>query len=149
MVYKGRLDLFELETFLTRGAEAAFARGEAVPDPARDQPDGAQAGKTNSGRPCSTARRATALPTDARTRAHDYAEKLLNMRGEAMTAIEKLRQMNKGKLSVAANEYTCLYLLPVLNVYRRHAPMIKVSILRSLRADSGRAAEPQRGSLDW
>ena len=47
----------------------------------------------------------------------EYAEKLLNMRGEARP--QELREMSKGKLSIAANEFTCLYLLPVLNDFRR------------------------------
>src|SRR6201993_5584355 len=34
----------------------------------------------------------------------EYAEKLLNMRGEALGALQELKEMNKGKLAVAANE---------------------------------------------
>ena len=63
--------------------------------------------------------------------------------------MEELRQMNKGKLSVAANEYTCLYLLPVLNEFRRHAPMIKVSILRSLASRIPDELLNHSVELDW
>jgi DNA-binding transcriptional LysR family regulator len=40
--------------------------------------------------------------------------------------------MNKGKLSIAANEFTCLYLLPVVAQFRRLYPRIKVTVHRSL-----------------
>ena len=43
----------------------------------------------------------------------------------------RTREMNKGKLCIAANEFTCLYLLPMFNDFRRLHPMIKVTIERS------------------
>jgi len=61
-----------------------------------------------------------------------YGGKLLNMRAEAVSALAELRALHTGKLTLAANEYTSLYLLPVLNAYRRLAPEIKVSVRRSL-----------------
>ena len=70
--------------------------------------------------------------TDAGRVLHDYAQKLLNLRGEAAAALVEMREMRKGKLNIAANEYTCLYLLPVLDEFRRRCPMIKVSVQRSL-----------------
>jgi DNA-binding transcriptional LysR family regulator len=61
-----------------------------------------------------------------------YSGKLLNLRSEAVNAIAELRALHTGKLTLAANEYTSLYLLPVLDAYRRTAPEIKVSVRRSL-----------------
>ena len=40
--------------------------------------------------------------------------------------------MQKGKLAIAANEFTALYLLPVLAEFRRLHPMIKITVQRSL-----------------
>ncbi len=127
------LDLFQLETFLTVAREGSFSR--AAKKLYRTQPAISQTVRKledELGEALFDRSSREGILTDAGRVLHDYAEKLLNMRSEAMTAIEELRQMNKGKLSVAANEYTCLYLLPILNEYRRHAPMIKVSILRAL-----------------
>src|SRR5258705_11151852 len=62
----------------------------------------------------------------------EYAQKLLNLRSEAHVALKELRENHKGKLAIAANEFTCLYLLPVLAEFRRLYPMIKVTVLRSL-----------------
>lgn len=61
-----------------------------------------------------------------------YAERLLRLRGEAATALEELRSLERGRLTVAANEYTCLWLLPVLDAYRGVHPQLDVKVQRSL-----------------
>jgi DNA-binding transcriptional LysR family regulator len=70
--------------------------------------------------------------TDAGRVLHEYAQKLLNLRGEAAAALVEMREMRKGKLSIAANEYTCLYLLPVLAQFRRLYPLVKTTVERAL-----------------
>jgi DNA-binding transcriptional LysR family regulator len=62
----------------------------------------------------------------------EYAEKLLNLRNDAQEALVELRELHKGKLVIAANELTSLYLLPVLVEFRRLHPMIKITVQRSL-----------------
>ena len=42
------------------------------------------------------------------------------------------RELQKGKLLIAANEFTALYLLPVLVEFRRVHPMIKIAVQRAL-----------------
>lgn len=61
-----------------------------------------------------------------------YAERLLRLRGEASTALEELRSLERGRLTITANEYTCLWLLPVLDAFRRVCPHIGVTVQRSL-----------------
>ena len=63
---------------------------------------------------------------------HEYAEKLLHLRGDAQEALVELRELQTGKLVIAANELTVLYLLPILADFRRHHPMIKVTVQRAL-----------------
>src|ERR1700730_14650765 len=70
--------------------------------------------------------------TDAGHVLQEYAEKLLNLRENAHDALVELRELHKGKLAVAANEFTALYLLPVLAEFRRLHPMIKITVKRSL-----------------
>jgi DNA-binding transcriptional LysR family regulator len=70
--------------------------------------------------------------TDAGQVLYEYAEKLLNLRREAAESLTELRQLQKGKLVIAANEFTALYLLPVLAEFRRLHPMIRISVQRSL-----------------
>jgi DNA-binding transcriptional LysR family regulator len=73
--------------------------------------------------------------TDAGEVLREYAAKLLNLRTEAATALGELRELHRGKLSLAANEYTCLYLLPLLDVFRRQNPRVKIAVQRTLRPD--------------
>src|SRR5271156_4676543 len=51
--------------------------------------------------------------TDAGQVLYEYAEKLLNLRHDAHESLASLRELQKGKLVIAANEFTALYLLAV------------------------------------
>ena len=70
--------------------------------------------------------------TDAGRVLHEHAEKLINLRREATESLAELRELQKGKLVIAANEFTSLYLLAVLAEFRRLHPMIKITVQRSL-----------------
>lgn len=62
----------------------------------------------------------------------EYAGRLLRLRSEAASALEELRSLERGRLLLAANEYTCLYLLPVIDAFRRLCPHVGVTVHRSL-----------------
>ena len=70
--------------------------------------------------------------TDAGRLLQEYAERLLNLRDDATEALVELRELQQGKLTIAANEFTALYLLPVLAEFRRLHPMIRITVQRSL-----------------
>ena len=70
--------------------------------------------------------------TDAGEVLYEYAERLLNLRQDAHESLAGLRELQKGKLVIAANEFTALYLLPVLAEFRRLHPMIKITVQRAL-----------------
>jgi DNA-binding transcriptional LysR family regulator len=70
--------------------------------------------------------------TDAGRVLQEYAERLLNLRNDATGALAELREVQRGKLAIAANEFTVLYLLPVLAEFRRLHPMIRIMVQRSL-----------------
>jgi DNA-binding transcriptional LysR family regulator len=70
--------------------------------------------------------------TDAGRVLQEYAERLLNLRNDASGALAELRELQRGKLAIAANEFTALYLLPVLAEFRRLHPMIRIMVQRSL-----------------
>ena len=70
--------------------------------------------------------------TDAGKVLYEYAEKLINLRSEAAESLSELRELQKGKLIIAANEFTVLYLLPVLAEFRRLHPMIRITVERAL-----------------
>lgn len=62
----------------------------------------------------------------------DYARRLVRLRSEAEAAVAELGSLKRGRLQLAANEYTCLYLLPVLDRFRKACPQIEISVRRSL-----------------
>jgi len=62
----------------------------------------------------------------------EHAERLLNLRDGAQQALLEVRELQQGKLAIAANEFTALYLLPVLAEFRHLHPMIKITVQRSL-----------------
>ncbi len=127
------MDLFQLETFLTVAREGSFSR--AAKKLYRTQPAISQTVRKledEVGESLFDRSSREGILTDTGKVLLEYAEKLLNMRGEAISSLSELKEMNKGKLCIAANEFTCLYLLPILNDFRRLHPMVKVTVERSL-----------------
>jgi DNA-binding transcriptional LysR family regulator len=127
------MDLFQLETFLAVAEERSFSR--AASRLHRTQPAVSQAiAKLESelGEVLFERSSRDGTLTDAGSVLREYARKLLNLRTEAAGALTELRELHSGKLQIAANEYTCLYLLPLLDEFRRRHPRIKVAVQRSL-----------------
>ena len=62
----------------------------------------------------------------------DYALRLLALRREATRAIDELKSLERGRLQLAANEYTCMYLLRAIDAFRRKFPHIGVTVHRML-----------------
>jgi DNA-binding transcriptional LysR family regulator len=62
----------------------------------------------------------------------DYALRLLALRREAASALGELKSLERGRLQLAANEYTCMYLLPAIDQFRREFPHISVTVHRML-----------------
>jgi DNA-binding transcriptional LysR family regulator len=127
------MDLFQLETFLAVAEERSFSRAAARLH--RTQPAVSQAVaklETELGEVLLDRSSRDGTLTDAGEVLREYAVKLLNLRGEAAGALTELRELHRGRLNIAANEYTCLYLLPLLDEFRRQHPEIKVAVQRSL-----------------
>lgn len=127
------MDLFQLETFLAVAEERSFSRAAARlhrTQPAVSQVIAkleAELGETLLER---SSRDGTL--TDAGELLREYAEKMLNLRSDATAALVDLRSMHTGRLNLAANEYTCLYLLPLIHAFRREHPKVKVAVQRAL-----------------
>jgi len=62
----------------------------------------------------------------------DYALRLMALRREATSALGELKNLERGTLHLAANEYTCTYLLPAIDAFRREYPQISVTVQRML-----------------
>jgi len=127
------MELTQLETFLAVAEERSFSR--AAVRLHRTQPAVSQVirkleaavGETLFDR----AARDGSL-TAAGELLRDYAQRLLALRREASSALGELKSLERGRLQLAANEYTCMYLLPAIDAFRREYPQISVTVHRTL-----------------
>jgi len=127
------MDLFQLQTFIAVVQEGSFSR--AAHKLNRSQPAISQTIRKleeELGEALLDRSSRDGTLTDAGQVVYEYAQKLVNLRMEAQGALTELRELNRGRLSIAANEFTCLYLLPVLDEFRRLYPTIKITVQRSL-----------------
>jgi len=127
------MDIHQLETFLAVVEEGSFsgaAKALGRTQPAVSQVIGRledELGQRLFERP---ARRGGM--TDAGKALVGYAKRLMAVREQARVALEDVRALRAGRLAIAANELTCLYLLPVLDEFRRLYPGVSVTVQRSL-----------------
>jgi DNA-binding transcriptional LysR family regulator len=127
------MELNQLETFLAVAEERSFSR--AAVRLHRTQPAVSQVirkleasvGETLFDR---AARDGSLTAAGALLR--DYALRLLALRREAASALDELKSLERGHLQLAANEYTCMYLLPAIDAFRRAYPHIDVTVQRML-----------------
>jgi DNA-binding transcriptional LysR family regulator len=127
------MDLAQLEVFLAVAQERRFSR-------AADKLHRTQSAVSQTihkleeelGEPLFDRSSREGLLTDAGRVLQEYAERLLNLRTNAHEALVELRELHKGTLAIAANEFTALYLLPVLAEFRRLHPMIRMLVNRAL-----------------
>ncbi|HVO64801.1 MAG TPA: LysR family transcriptional regulator [Terriglobales bacterium] len=127
------MDLAQLEVFLAVAREGRFSR--AADKLFRTQSAVSQTIRKleeELGEPLFDRTSREGVLTDAGQVLREYAEKLLNLRSDAQEALVELRELHKGKLVIAANELTVLYLLPILAEFRRLHPMIKILVQRAL-----------------
>lgn len=127
------MDVNQLEVLVTVAREQSFSRAaEALH---RTQPAVSQAIRrleSELGEPLFDRSSKDGTLTASGRVLLEYAEQMLNLRKGAHAAIKELRDLHRGKLSLSANEYTVMYLLPVLSVFRERHPHIKVEVKRSL-----------------
>ncbi|MGC9197785.1 MAG: LysR family transcriptional regulator [Acidobacteriaceae bacterium] len=145
------MDLFQLETFVAVAEERSFSRAAARLH--RTQPAVSQViAKLEAELGEVLLERAAGQPTDAGYVLLEYAQKMLSLRKDAGSALVDLRSLHRGRLDLAANEYTCLYLLPVLDAFRHKHPRIKVAVQRTLAsriADQVQSREVEIGVVSF
>jgi DNA-binding transcriptional LysR family regulator len=62
----------------------------------------------------------------------EYAEKILDLRRQAQNSINELERVPRGELIIAANEATCIYVLPrVFSEYKKLFPNVQLLVDRS------------------
>ena len=127
------MEISQLEVFLAVAREGGFSR--AAEKLYRTQSAVRQAVRkleAELGEPLFDRSTRDGMLTDAGQVLREYAERLLNLRENAREALGELRELQKGKLVVGANEFTALYLLRVLAEFQRLHPAIRIVVQRSL-----------------
>jgi DNA-binding transcriptional LysR family regulator len=127
------MDINHLEVFLAVAQERSFSR--AAESLHRTQPAVSQAIRrleTELGESLFDRSSKDGTLTAAGKVLLDYSQQMLNLRHHAQSAIRELRDLQRGKLSLGANEYTVNSLLPLIPIFRARHPHIKIEIKRSL-----------------
>ena len=69
--------------------------------------------------------------TEAGEIVYEYAQRIIGLRDQTRRAVTELRELQKGRVRIGANESTSLYLLPdVILQFRSQHPQVKVEIQR-------------------
>src|SRR2546429_865853 len=127
------MDVNQLEVFLGVAHEKSFSRAaEALH---RTQPAVSQAIRrleNELGEPLFDRSSKDGTLTAAGRVLYDFAQQMMNLRHHAHSAIRELRDLQRGKLSLSANEYTVMGLLPLIPIFRARHPHIKIEVKRSL-----------------
>src|SRR5256886_7558534 len=127
------MDINHLEVFLAVAQEKSFSR--AAETLHRTQPAVSQAIRrleAELGEPLFDRSSKDGTMTAAGRVLHDFAQQMMNLRHHAHSAIRELRDLHRGKLSLSANEYTVMGLLPLIPIFRARHPHIKIEVKRSL-----------------
>jgi DNA-binding transcriptional LysR family regulator len=127
------MDINQLEVLVAVAQEKSFSR--AAETLHRTQPAVSQAIRrleTELGEPLFDRSSKDGTPTAAGRVLLGVAQQILNLRHSAHSALKELKDLHRGKLTLSANEYTVMYLLPVIPVFRARHPHIKVEVKRSL-----------------
>jgi DNA-binding transcriptional LysR family regulator len=127
------MDINQLEVLIAVAQEKSFSR--AAERLHRTQPAVSQAIRrleTEIGEPLFDRSSKDGTMTAAGRVLFGLAQQMLNLRHNAHAAIKELKGLHRGKLSLSANEYTVMYLLPLLPVFRARHPHIKIEVKRSL-----------------
>jgi DNA-binding transcriptional LysR family regulator len=130
------VELSHLETLVAVAEEEGFSRGAERLH--RTQPAVSQAIRRleeEIGRPVFDRSSKDATLTDAGEVLYGYARQILNLRRDARAALQELGDLRRGKVVVAANEYTVVHLLPIVSAYRRLHPEVKLEVKRSLASE--------------
>ncbi len=127
------MDINQLEVLVAVAQQKSFSR--AAKTLHRSQPAVSQAVRrleTEIGARLFDRSSKDGAPTAAGHVLINFAEQMISLRAHAHTAIRELKDLHRGKLTLSANEYTVMYLLPLIPVFRALHPHIKIEVKRSL-----------------
>ena len=142
------MELGELRVFMKVAAERSFSR--AAMKLHRTQPAVSQAVRRledSVGERLFDRATKDATLTEAGRLLRDYAERLLRLTEEAEHAVRDLRDLQRGRVLIGANEASVHAVLPLIAKFRQAHPLVHVDVRRIPARQIG--AEVAQGSLDF
>lgn len=142
------MDLAELQVFLTVASERSFSRAAARLH--RTQPAVSQAIRRleeDLGERLFDRSAKDGKLTEAGRVLLDYAQRLMRLAEEADSAVRELRDLQRGRVLIGANEAALHVLLPLIDHFRQDFPRIQLDIRRVPSRQIG--VEVQQRSLDF
>jgi DNA-binding transcriptional LysR family regulator len=142
------MELSELRVFLRVASERSFSR--AAMKLHRTQPAVSQSIRRiegDLGERLFDRSTKDATLTEAGRLLKDYAERLLRLEEEAEAAVRELKDLQRGRVLVGANEASVHVVLPLIARFRAEHPLVHVDVRRVHARQIG--AEVAQGSLDF
>jgi DNA-binding transcriptional LysR family regulator len=142
------MELSELRVFLRVASERSFSR--AAMKLHRTQPAVSQSIRrveTELGERLFDRSTKDATLTEAGRLLKDYAERLLRLEEEAEAAVRELKDLQRGRVLIGANEASVHVVLPLVAQFRTGHPLVHVDVRRVHARQIG--AEVAQGSLDF
>ena len=142
------MELSELRVFLRVASERSFSR--AAMKLHRTQPAVSQSIRRiegDLGERLFDRSTKDATLTEAGRLLKDYAERLLRLEEEAEAAVRELKDLQRGRVLIGANEASVHVVLPLIARFRGEHPLVHVDVRRVHARQIG--AEVAQGSLDF
>src|SRR4051812_45279854 len=142
------MDIAALKTFLAVAEERSFSRAAAKVH--RTQPAVSQAIRrleTDVGEVLFDRSSKSGTLTDAGKVLHNYGQRLVRLAEETESAMRELRDLQRGRVLIGANEAAVHTLLPLIGRFRQRLPDIAIDVRRVPARQI--AVEVQQGSLDF
>jgi DNA-binding transcriptional LysR family regulator len=142
------MDIASLKTFLAVAEERSFSRAAAKVH--RTQPAVSQAIRrleTDVGETLFDRSSKSGTLTDAGKVLHNYGQRLVRLAEETESAMRELRDLQRGRVLIGANEAAVHTLLPLIGRFRQRFPDVAIDVRRVPARQI--AVEVQQGSLDF
>jgi DNA-binding transcriptional LysR family regulator len=143
-----RMDIAGIKTFLAVAQERSFSRAAAKVH--RTQPAVSQAIRrleADLGEQLFDRSSKSGTLTDAGVVLHNYGQRLVRLAEETESAMRELRDLQRGRVLIGANEAAVHTLLPLIARFRTLFPDVSIDVRRVPARQI--AVEVQQGSLDF
>lgn len=127
------MDINQMEVLLTVARERSFSRAAKILK--RSQPAVSQAIarlEKDLGEVLFDRSSKDGTLTSAGEMLVEYARQMVSLRESAREAVRDIRGLQRGRVSISANEHTVFFLLPIIEEFRKRFPAIKIEVHRGV-----------------